>query len=141
MAMAAVSTESARIGDGDDMLRRGIISRANPLAAACGVVAGQSVSIAVDLLKAAPWPHARPAALAEGRVLVGKIVCLDSMSLGDGRAIAGRVVASGSHGGVLAGETAAAFARRSSCSTMQASAPTAPARQACRSSTRPASPP
>jgi hypothetical protein len=108
MAMAAVSTESARIGDGADMLRRGIISRANPLAAACGVVAGQSVAIAVDLLKAAPWPHARPDALAEGRVLVGKIVCLDSMSLGTA-CDADRVVASGSHGGVLAGETAAAF--------------------------------
>jgi len=108
MAMAAVSTEIARIGDGADMLRRGIISRANPLAAACGVVSGQSVAIAVDLLKAAPWPHARPDTLAEGRVLVGKIVCLDSMSLGTA-GDAGRVVASGSHGDVLAGETAAAF--------------------------------
>src|SRR5229473_2765207 len=47
MAMAAVATESARIGDGADMLRRGIISRANRLAATCGVVAGQNVAVAV----------------------------------------------------------------------------------------------
>src|SRR5262245_38142227 len=35
MAMAAVMSSSARIGDGADMLRRGVISRANALAAAC----------------------------------------------------------------------------------------------------------
>src|SRR5438552_14327607 len=29
MAMAAVGTESARIGDGEDMLARGVISRVN----------------------------------------------------------------------------------------------------------------
>ena len=37
MAMAAALSGSARIGDGADMLKRGIISRANPLAEACGV--------------------------------------------------------------------------------------------------------
>jgi hypothetical protein len=108
MAMAAVATESARIGDGADMLRRGIISRANRLAAACGVIAGQSVAVAVGLLEAAPWPHAQPDALAEGRTVIGKIICVDSISLGMAED-RGRVVASGSHGGVPAGESAAAF--------------------------------
>src|SRR4029453_19077895 len=56
MAMAAASSGSARIGDGADMLRRGVISRANPLAEACGVRVGQGVKEAADLLMTAPWP-------------------------------------------------------------------------------------
>src|SRR5262245_36302318 len=58
MAMAAALSGSARIGDGADMMRRGIISRVNPLAQACGVAPGQSVAEAAELLKAAPWPRA-----------------------------------------------------------------------------------
>jgi hypothetical protein len=108
MAMAAVLSGSARIGDGEDMLRRGVISRANQLAAACGVVSGQSAAEAAELLTSAPWPHRKPAPLAEGRSLAGRIVCVDSISLADA-SDRGKVVASGSHGGVPAGETAAAF--------------------------------
>ena len=111
MAMAAVLSDSARIGDGADMLRRGVISRANALAAACGVVPGQSVSEAAERLKAAPWPHAKPEPLTEGRAMAGRILCVDSISLADTRD-RDRVVASGSHGGVPAGETAAAFEPR-----------------------------
>jgi len=111
MAMAAALGASARIGDGEDMLRRGVISRANPLAATCGVAPGQTVAEAVELLKKAPWPRAKPAALAEGRSMAGRILCVDSISLADARD-RGRVVASGSHGGVPAGETAAAFGPR-----------------------------
>ncbi|TAJ39663.1 MAG: hypothetical protein EPO55_11705 [Reyranella sp.] len=108
MAMAAVAASSARIGDGESMLRRGVISRANKQAAACGVEAGQSVAEAVERLKAAPWPHRKPEPLAEGRALSDRIMCVDSISLADARD-RGLVVASGSHGGVPAGETAAAF--------------------------------
>ena len=108
MAMATVAASSARIGDGADMLRRGVISRANALATACGVETGQSVAEAAERLKAAPWPHREPERLAEGRAISGRIVCVDSISLADARD-AGLVVASGSHGGVPAGETAAAF--------------------------------
>ena len=111
MAMAAVLSDSARIGDGEDMLRRGVISRANPLAVACGVVPGQSVAEAAELLKAAPWRRAKPAPLSEGRFMAGQILCVDSISLADARDH-GRVVASGSHGGVPAGETALAFGPR-----------------------------
>lgn len=108
MAMAAVLSGSARIGDGADMLRRGIISRANPLATACGVAPGQPVAEAAERLKTAPWPHRKPAPLTEGRFMAGRVLCMDSISLGRPRD-RGRVVASGSHGGIPAGETAAAF--------------------------------
>jgi hypothetical protein len=111
MAMAAVATASARIGDGADMLRRGLISRANALATACGVKVGQRVADAVELLKAASWPHAEPEALAEGRTVIDGIVCVDSISLGDSRDT-DLVMASGSHGGVPAGETARMFRPR-----------------------------
>jgi hypothetical protein len=111
MAMAAVLSSSARIGDGEDMLRRGVISRANALARACGVVPGQSAAEAAERLKAAPWPHAQPASLAEGRSLAGDILCVDSISLADERD-RGLVVASGSHGGIPAGEIAAAIGPR-----------------------------
>ena len=62
MAMAATLSGSARIGDGQDMLVRGIISRANPLAAACGVKPGQP-GVVADLIgkhghQATPPPHA-----------------------------------------------------------------------------------
>lgn len=108
MAMATVSGGSARIGDGADMLRRGIISRTNALAAACGVEPGQPAAEAAERLKAAPWPHTMPEPMSEGRTMAGRVVCIDSISLGGPRD-RGRVVASGSHGGVPAGETAAAF--------------------------------
>jgi hypothetical protein len=108
MAMAAVLSASARIGDGEDMLRRGVISRANRLARACGVKEGQPVAAAVECLKSAAWPHDEPRPVSEGRHMAGRILCVDSISLADKRD-RGRVVASGSHGGVPAGETAAAF--------------------------------
>ena len=43
--------------------------------------------------------------------MAGRILCVDSISLGDLRD-RGKVVSSGSHGGVPAGETAAAFGPR-----------------------------
>ncbi|MFZ5779435.1 MAG: hypothetical protein ACOY4R_04395 [Pseudomonadota bacterium] len=108
MAMAAVLSGSARIGDGDDMLRRGVISRANQLAEACGVVPGQSAKEAAELLKGAPWPHPKPSPMTEGRTHAGRVICVDSISLA-GLRDRGKVVASGSHGGVPAGEAARAF--------------------------------
>jgi len=81
MAMAAVLSGSARIGDGADMLKRGVIGRANPLAEACGIKVGLSVAEAAELLKAAPWPHPKPAPLVEARTMAGRILCVDSISL------------------------------------------------------------
>jgi hypothetical protein len=107
MAMAAVATDSARVGDAEDMLQRGIISRANRLAATCGLENGQTVAQAVELLKSAPWPHdADLQAPVERRTFIHGVLCIGSISLATSED-AGLVVASGSHGGV----TAAPFAR------------------------------
>ena len=81
MAMATALSGSARIGDGADMLKRGVISRANPLAGACGVKPGQSVAEAAEFLKTASWPHPKPAPLTEARTMAGRILCVDSISL------------------------------------------------------------
>ena len=108
MAMAAVATASARIGDGADLQARGLISRANGLAAACGVVPGMSVREAAELLKQAPWPHTLPPAKGESRHWAEGVVCADSASLliPEDR---GRIVATGSHGALNAAAATAPF--------------------------------
>lgn len=98
MAMAAVAADSARVGDGADMLQRGIISRVNGFAATCGVENGHTVVEAVVLLKSAPWPHAAAEAPVETRTVIDGVLCLDSISFGKSED-AGLVVATGSHGG------------------------------------------
>jgi hypothetical protein len=102
MAMAAVATASARIGDGQDLYQRGIISRANALAAACGVTPGMSCKDATELLKTAPWPHTAPPHKGEDRHIVDGFACLDSSSLflPEDR---GRIVATGSHAAINSG--------------------------------------
>ena len=106
MAMAAVATDSARVGDAADMLERGIISRVNKLAAKCRVERGQTVAQAAELLKSAPWPHADVETPTVARTFVQGVLCIDSISQGKSED-AGLVVASGSHGG----RSAAPFAR------------------------------
>jgi len=104
LAMAAVDARTARIGDGADMLQRGVISAVNRYAAACQVAPGMSCTEAAALLRAAPLPTSSPAPMLETRseLLVpatGRaIVMVDSIALareGD----AGGIVVSGSHGG------------------------------------------
>lgn len=111
MAMAAVATASARIGDGQDIFERGLISRANALAAGCGVAPGMRCEEAAELLKTAPWPHALPPAKAEGRFLLDGIVCIDSATLvlPEDR---GCIVATGSHAALNSGHTTAPLAPR-----------------------------
>jgi hypothetical protein len=112
MAMAAVDSASARIGEAEDMMRRGIVSRANALAAACGVAPGQTCAEAAERLKTAPWPHRAPSARAEGRAVFEakagrrKIVCIDSATLisTDDH---DQVVATGSHGAEASGQVVA----------------------------------
>lgn len=111
LATAAVSCASARIGDAADMLRRGVVSRANRPAAACGVVPGQPAAVAAQHLTAAAWPARAPEPIRESRSLAGPVVCVDSITLATLRD-RGRVIASGSHGGAQAGATAAPFAPR-----------------------------
>ncbi|KIW17980.1 hypothetical protein PV08_05175 [Exophiala spinifera] len=111
MATAAVATDSARVDDGADMLRGGIISRVNRLVSACGVANGQIVIQAVELLKSAPWPHADADASVEGRTRIHGILCIDSISLGNLND-AGLVVASESHDGIIAAEMMRSFRPR-----------------------------
>lgn len=103
-AMAAVEARSARIGDGADMLERGIISAANRHAAASGVEPGMSCREAADLLRAAAAPQSMPPEALENRseeTLPGMqrpIVMVDSIALAH-QGDAGAIVLSGSHGG------------------------------------------
>ena len=114
MAAATVSHESARIGDAEDMIENGVVSRANAVALAAGVEAGMPCRAAAELLRAAPMPAGDPTPYAEARHVAGenahglRLVCIDSVSLvepGD----AGRIVLSGSHGGLVAGRRAMAI--------------------------------
>ena len=103
-AMAAVDARTARIGDGADMLERGIISAVNRHAAACKVEPGMTCSEAADLLRSAAPPTVRPATLLETRseaTLPGSgkvIVMVDSVALAR-ESDAGGIVLTGSHGG------------------------------------------
>ena len=103
-AIAAVDARTARIGDGADMLERGIISAVNRPAAACKVRPGMSCREAADLLRAAAGPHAPAPDTMESRieeVLPGTgrvIVMVDSVALAR-ESDAGGIVLTGSHGG------------------------------------------
>src|SRR5260221_13717540 len=113
MAAAAVDCMSARIGDGADMLARGVISHANLQAAFCGVVAGQFCREAAERLRGAPPPRAAPPPYAEGRwrVLEGppEVWALDSIGKVE-PADAGRILVIGSHGALHGGPRRSALA-------------------------------
>jgi uncharacterized protein YunC (DUF1805 family) len=107
MAAATVAHDSARIGDGEDMRRRGRISHLNQVAAAQGVAPGQTVEQALELLvRALEW-HGTPTAWQEGRHVAPdepgrpRLICVDSASMVE-PADAGQIVVTGSHGGLLA---------------------------------------
>ena len=103
---ATVGHDTARIGDGADMLARGIISHANPLAARLGVRPGMACRDAAAALQLAePARRAPPPALEGAFLLVGEapqVWALDSASL-----VAPEhydaIVITGSHGGLLGG--------------------------------------
>lgn len=111
MAMAAVATASARIGDGQDMYARGAISRANRLAEKCGVLIGMSCREAAELLKAAAWPHAPPPVMGETRHTVEGFACVDSSSLLVAEDRDG-IVATGSHCALNSGQAVEPFRPR-----------------------------
>lgn len=114
MAAAVVSHETARIGDGADTLARGVVSRANAVAAACGVVAGMPASAAAELMRKAPAPRGVLEKPGEGRFRVRDgIWALDSVGLARPED-AGQVLVFGSHGALHGGriETAIPVAAR-----------------------------
>jgi hypothetical protein len=110
---AAVGHASARIGDGADMLARGVLSTVNAPAAALGLAVGMPAGAAMALLRAAGLKAAgAPGEMDEarrefpGRGAV-RVVVLDSNGL-VGPGDAGHVVVTGSHGGLLGGRPATA---------------------------------
>jgi len=112
MAAAAADCATARIGDGTDTLARGVVSRANKLAAACGVVPGMPVRHAAVRLTQAPQPRGVLASPGEGRVQLRaappEIWALDSVGLALPED-AGRVLIFGSHGALHGGRTESAI--------------------------------
>jgi hypothetical protein len=104
MAAATIGHDSARIGDGADMARRGIVSHVNAAAARLGCAPGQACRAVAERLAVAPLPTARPPAMEETRHLFWaapggiKIWALDSASLVRPED-AGHIVLVGSHGG------------------------------------------
>jgi hypothetical protein len=117
MAAAAADCATARIGDGADTLARGVVSRANAVASACGVVPGMPVRDAAVRMTQAPRPRGVLASPGEGRFRLRaappEIWALDSVGLALPED-AGRILIFGSHGALHGGriETAIPVAAR-----------------------------
>src|SRR5579864_5546552 len=103
---ATVGHMTARIGDGADMLARGAVTHANPLAMALGVRPGMACHEAAAALARAEPARAEPPPALEGAYLLEsdapQVWALDSASL-----VAPEhhdaIVVTGSHGGLLGG--------------------------------------
>lgn len=107
IAAAAADAQSCRIGNGADMFAHGRISVANRCALALGVEAGQSVADAADLLRLARAGDATGFTIGESRSTLTlpngqQVELIDSVSLLRPED-AGRIVITGSHGGLLGG--------------------------------------
>ena len=105
IAAAAVSHLSARIGDAGEMMARGVISTVNVIAAGLGVTSGMTCAEAAERLVHAALPTGRLSPVDEGRRLINRdggpdMVLVDSASLVMAEDI-GRVVITGSHGGLV----------------------------------------
>jgi hypothetical protein len=103
---ATVGHDTARIGDGADMLARGVITHANPLAAALGCRPGMSCSTAAAALAQAATKRREPPPAIEGAFLLERaapqVWALDSASLVVPEH-KDAIVITGSHGGLLGG--------------------------------------
>jgi hypothetical protein len=106
IAAATVGHETARIGDGKDMIANGRITFVNEVAERLGCRAGQACAEAARLMTVAPIPEGDVPAHREDRFLLRDNMIpvwgIDSNSLvrpDD----AGTIVVTGSHGGILGG--------------------------------------
>lgn len=105
---AAVSAQSARIGDGADCLARGVISFANAAAQGIGVSKGMPARDALQRMSAAPHEPVGPFPVVEEsrRRLQGApgidVIAADSNSL-VGPDDQGAILVTGSHGALLGG--------------------------------------
>ena len=114
MAAATVSHASARIGDAEDTLSSGVLSRVNEAARAAGCEPGMPCLDAALALRGASPPRVAPE-YREARHVMGEnpaglcLVCIDSISLVAAGEDDGRIVLSGSHGGLVAGPSSVAI--------------------------------
>ena len=104
----AVGYDTARIGDGADMMERGIITHANAPAAALGCRPGMACREAAEALQqASPGKSEPPSALEAAFLLIPEapaVWALDSASLVAAEHV-GTIVVTGSHGGLLGGRS------------------------------------
>jgi uncharacterized protein YunC (DUF1805 family) len=103
---AAVGHDSARIGDGVDMMARGRITHANGLAQVLGCRPGMACREAAACLQRSRSGNREPPSEREGSFLLvadpAVVWALDSASL-VGSEHVGTIVVTGSHGGLLGG--------------------------------------
>lgn len=111
MAGCAVDCMSAEIGSAQDSYDNGIISYANPVAQRLGIITGLSVKDATKRLSEAPEPAGMMEAVPEESDVVTvhglEVLCVDSASLITAKD-AGRIIVTGSHGGLIGGNPARA---------------------------------
>ena len=114
VAAATLSHATCRIGDAADMMARGIVSRANPTAAALGVEAGMAGREAALCLLGARASNREPAPVEEARRVLAhpawrrSVVLIDSASL-IAPEDAGQIIVTGSHGALVGGSPAMAL--------------------------------
>lgn len=114
MAAAAVDCMSCRIGSAADALQTGVISITNASAARLGVRAGMTAAEAVELLRAASAPSGVLPSVHEARSddtlpdVSEPILLVDSASMVRPED-AGRLIVTGSHGGLIGGDPARAI--------------------------------
>jgi hypothetical protein len=104
---AAVGHMTARIGDGADMMARGVVTHANPSAIVLGCRAGVACRDAAGALAQAPAVGRKPPpALESAFLLIAEppaVWALDSASAVAPEHV-GTIVVTGSHGGLLGGK-------------------------------------
>ena len=104
---AAVGHDTARIGDGSDMMMRGMITHANTAAVALGCDPGMTCrEAAAALQQASPSGREPPPELEAAFLLIAEppaVWALDSASLVGAEQV-GAIVVTGSHGGLLGGK-------------------------------------
>ncbi len=114
MAAAAADCFSCLIGSAEDSYAHGTISVSNPLAEQLGVAAGMAVREAAGRLVDAPMPNRQLAPGEEARSDVTLPTHGLTVSLLDSASLvrpmdAGKVVVTGSHGGLIGGNPARAL--------------------------------
>jgi hypothetical protein len=114
VAAATLSHASCRIGDAADMMARGIVSRANPIAAALGVQAGMAGREAALRLLGARASSREPEPVEEARRVLANPAWGRSLVLIDSASLivpedAGRIIVTGSHDALVGGSPAMAL--------------------------------